>query len=94
MLPRVDILLYMMFIVRHPFPDVWDKLAINNSSASCVVEMWAKAPNGVGTLSVGNHSINLGPNHLDKLPSAVVGGRVGPGIRGYQSKEKVVGGLH
>ena len=91
---KVDIPLYMMFIRRHPFPYVWDKLAINNSSASCVIEMWAKASNGVGTLSAGNHPINLGPNHLDKLPSAVVGRQVGPGIRGYQSKEKVVGGLH
>ena len=92
--PRVDILLYMMFIRRHPFPYVWDKSAINDSSTSCVIEMWAKASNGVGTLSAGNHPIDLGPIHLDKLPSAVVGGRVGPGIRGYRTKEKVVSGLH
>ena len=80
---RVDIPLYMMFIMRHPFPYVWDKLAIDNSSAGCVVEVWAKASNGIGALSAGNHPINLGPNHLDELPSAVVGGRFCPGIRRY-----------
>ena len=80
---KVDIPLYMTFVRRHPFPYVWDKSAINDSSTSCVIEMWAKASNGVGTLSAGIHSINLGPNHLDTLPSAVVSGHGCPGIRRY-----------
>ena len=83
LLSKVDIPLYMAFVRRHPFPYVWDKSAINNSSTSCVIEVWAKASNGVGTLSAGIHSINLGPNHLDKLPSAVVSGCGCPGIRRY-----------
>ena len=83
MLPRVDTPLYMTFVVRHPFPDVRDKSAIDNSPVGCVIEVWAETSKGIGALSVGNHLINLGPNHLDELPSAVVSGCGCPGIRRY-----------
>ena len=79
----VDIPLYMTVVGRHPFPDVWDKLAVNNGSVGCVVEVRAERLNGIGALSAGNRPINLGPNHLDELPSTVVSGHGCPGIRRY-----------
>ena len=85
--------MYMLFITRHPLPYVWDKLAINNSPASRVIEVWAKALDGIDALSASKHSVNLGPNHLDELPGAFAGGQVSPGISRCQSKEYVVGGL-
>ena len=83
MSPRVDILLYMTFAVRHPFPDVRDKSAIDDSPVGCIVEVRAETLNGISALSAGNCPINLGPSHLDELPSAVVSGRGCPGIRRY-----------
>ena len=90
LLSRVDILLYMMFIRRHPFPYVWDKSAIHDSPVGCVVEVWAETLKGICALGAGSCPINLGPNHLDELPSAVVSGCGCPGIRRYRSKEKVI----
>ena len=81
--PRVDIPLYMTFVIRHPFPDVWDKSAIDDSPVGCVVEVWAETSKRIGALGAGSCPINLGPNHLDELPSAVVSGHGCPGIRRY-----------
>ena len=86
----VDIPLYMTVVGRHPFPDVWDKSAIDDGPVGYVIEMWAETSKGIGALSAGSCPINLGPNHLDELPSAVVSGQVCPGIRRYRSKEEVV----
>ena len=79
----VYIPLYMTVVGRHPFPDVRDKSAIDNSPVGCVVEVWAETSKGIGALSAGDRPINLEPNHLDELPSAVVIGRGCPWIRRY-----------
>ena len=80
---KVDIALYMAFVRRHPFPYVWDKSAIHDSPVGCVVEVWAETSKRIGALGAGSCPINLGPNHLDELPSAVVSGCGCPGIRRY-----------